>query len=149
MNKLWQKNNRTMYSSVFNVPAGYCVTLFATGLLDEKVRQSAEEFTVPQIVCVRRLVHEYEKAQTILCEGCCGYIFDLANVRADTINDGLVSTCGRPWQLDPCRNIGIIGVPGTYRLHINDATAVGVAQVYADWYRASQIPSQVESLFFI
>lgn len=148
MNKLWQKNNNTLYSSIFNVPAGYCVTLFATGLLDEKVRQSAEEFSVPQIVCVRRLVHEYNKNQTIPCDNCCSYVFDLAGVSADAINDEIVSSCGRPWQLDPCRNIGIIGVPGTYRLQLNDATAVGVAQVYADWYRASQIPSHVENLFF-
>ena len=48
-----------------------------------------------------------------------------------------------------CCNIGIIGVPGTYRLELNDTTAIGVAQVYAELIQVNKLPVQIKDLFFL
>ena len=53
-----------------------------------------------------------------------------------------------PWTLEPCHNLGIIGIPGAYRLRLNDATAVGTAQVYAEFYDVSAIAPQAYGAFF-
>ena len=148
MNKLWQPTNKTLYSNAFTVNAGYCAVLFATGLLEDKVRQSAAEFACPQTICVRRLVYDFTKSQLKPCSSCCDYIFDLKGSAAKNAGDELVSTCGSPWALDPERNLAIIGIPGLYRLQLNDATAIGVAQVYVDWYPLDTIPQQVAGTFF-
>lgn len=146
MKLLWSPSNNTLYSSVFNVPPGQVCLLFADGLSPQKVRISAEEIVVPQTVCVRKLLFGFEgiKPEADLC----GWIFNIDSVQVDTLVDSLVHTCGLPWQLTSCRNIGIVGVPGNYRLELNDTTAIGTVQVYAELFDAKSIPLQVKDLFF-
>lgn len=144
---LWDKTNTTLYSSIFCVPAGQVCVLFASGLEMNKVRTDASELVAPQMVCVRRLLHGYDGISP-RTDGQCGWIFDISQVRAEKLVDELVLTCGCAWQLTACRNIGILGVPGHYRLELNDATAIGVAQIYAELYDANSIPLQVQGLFF-
>ncbi len=148
MNKLWQPTNNTLYSNAFTVRPGYCVLLFAVGLLEEKVRQSAAEFAGPQTICVRRLVYDYEKLKLTKCTSCCDDIYDLDAITVKSVGDEFVATRGCTWALDPDHNLAIIGVPGVYKLQLNDATAVGVAQVYAEWYPIDTIPPQVAKVFF-
>lgn len=143
---LWEQSNTSLYSSVFNVPPAQVCVLFANGLEPWKVRADAAEVMVPQSVCVRRLLHGFEGIKPDKDQ--CGWIFNMDSVRADKLVDLLVQTCGLSWQLTACRNIGIVGVPGHYRLELNDSTAVGTAQVYAELYDAKSIPLQVQNLFF-
>lgn len=143
---LWDQTNTTVYSSIFNVPPAQVCVLFADGLESWKVRVDASEIMVPQTICIRRMLHGYDGMKPD--KDRCGWVFDIASVHADMVVDAIVRTCELPWQLTLCKNIGIVGVPGHYRLELNDATAVGKAQVYAELYDAKSIPLQVQSLFF-
>ena len=151
MYPLWSETNTTMFSSVFDVPPGKVAILFASGLKAEKVRVCPGEFKGKQTVCVRRLLYNFEPAdyKEYLVDGLpCGAIFDIDNVKAVNIVDELVHTCGLPWQMTVCRNVAVLGLPGTYRLELNDATAVGEAQVYVELVDADKLPPQIEALFF-
>lgn len=145
---LWSDINKTMYSSVFNVPPGKVCVLFASKLEREKYRVDNSEFASPQTVCVRRLVHDFDQEQFRFRSGCnCDWVYDVEAYTEETVADEIVDT-GCCWSLTRERNLGIIAVPGTYRLELNDATAIGTAQVYADLYDAKNIPLQAGSLFF-
>lgn len=143
---LWSPLNKTQYSSVFAVFPGQCCVLHAAHLEEWKVRQEAQEILVPQTICVRRLIHEYKDIPREDCP--CNWIFDIKAVYAELVDDHPVITCNGPWQLTRCRNLGIIGVPGTYRLELNDVTAIGEAQVYAEIFDLSSFAAQVKDLFF-
>lgn len=146
---LWSEINRTMYSSIFNVPPGKVCVLFASKLKREKYRVDNSEFASPQTVCVRRLVHNFDQVKFTRRSdcGCCDWIFDVDAYSADMVADEVVDT-GCCWSLTREKNLGIIAVPGTYRLEINDSTAIGEAQVYADLYDAKNFPTQAGNLFF-
>lgn len=144
---LWTKTNTSMFSSVFTVPAGFVCLLFSTGLSKYKYREDNSEPQSPQLICVRRLLHEFDTESVKKFAGC-DWVYSIKDARAVNIVDELVATCDAPWQLSFCRNLAIIGVPGTYRLELNDATAIGTAQVYAELYGVNDIPSQVKGLFF-
>lgn len=144
--ELWQPTNKTLMSSVFTVPPGKVCVLFGAHFEQFKVRNDAAEFVSPQAVCVRRVLHGFVAPEQSTCS--CGWVFDLDNVRANLIVDELVSHCNEPWQLTLCSNIGIIGLPGSYRLELNDATAIGIIQVYAELYGAKNFPMQMQGLFF-
>ena len=143
---LWSPTNNTVFSSVFFVPPGQCCILYATNFAAERYRDTASEFSAPQLVCVKRLVHEFVAKDRSNLK--CNWIFDINNAAAEEVADQVVHTCDGSWTLGACNNIGIIGVPGTYRLELNDATAVGRAQVYADLIEANKLPVQITNLFF-
>lgn len=143
---LWSDSNDTKYSSVFMIPPGQSGILYAVGLGPEKLRTAPHEFKVPQILCVNRLLHGYTLAP--LAEGSCGCVYDLDLVRVDKLVEQAVITCEGVWQLTMCKNIGIIGVPGTYRLELNDVTVIGGVQVYLELFDNSLIPPQVADLYF-
>ena len=143
---LWSPTNDTRYSAVFNVPPGQSVILYAVGLGPEKFRTAAHEFKTAQMLCVNRLLHGYTLREP--AEGSCSWLFELDDVNADIIVEEAVQTCNGTWQLTMCKNLGIIGVPGTYRLELNDDTAIGTVQVYAEVYDNKQIPMQVADLYF-
>lgn len=146
---LWSELNDTMLSDVFTVPPGWSVVLFASGLSDEKVRKSAAEFKGPQMACVERLVFKgFISEQVPSCDGQCGPRTFPAEPLASVESFDYVETCAMPWTLEPCRNIGVIGVPGVYRLRLNDATAAGTAQVYAEWFTNDAIAPQAYGVYF-
>jgi hypothetical protein len=145
-NPLWDRTNTTLFSSVFNVAAGQVCVLQAANFEKWAYRQDASQIQVQQMVCVRRVLHDF--VVDGIARDQCGWIFNLDNVRSEKIVDAFVQTCGVPWQLTLCKNIGIIGLPGSYRLELNDATAIGIAQVYAEVYDAKSIPLQLQNLFF-
>lgn len=151
MYPLWSETNTSLYSGVFTVPTGKVAILFVTGLLGEKVKVCAGEFKTKQAVCVRRLLFNFDTKEfaKYLVQGLpCGAIYDISRVKEVNIVDEPVRTCGLPWQMTMCRNIALLGVPGTYRLKLNDATAIGEAQVYYELVDANKIPHQLENLFF-
>ena len=145
---LWGELNDTMWSDVFHVPAGQCAVLFASGLLDDKVRKSAEEFKGPQMICGERLVLSPKVGDPVAaCDGRCGPASQRFMTASVTAAD-IVESCVMPWTLEPCHNLGVIGIPGAYRLRLNDATAIGTAQVWAEFYDVSAIATQAYGAFF-
>lgn len=143
---LWSPHNKTLYSALFVVHEKNSVVLMATGLKPYKVRGDATEIVVPQTVCVHRILSGF----TADGRGSlpCGFIFDISSMQAEIIEDVILRTCSHPWQLTGCRNIGIIGVPGVYRLSLNDSTAIGEAQVWIQRYGNNAFAPQVQNLFF-
>lgn len=149
--QLWIAENRTTLSSVFCVPPRQVCILHAVDFEKYAYRASADEFLVPQVACVRRILYGFDAAAFTSAKDnqSCNFTFDVTGAKADLISDHVVTTCNGPWQLSMCRNLAIIGVPGNYRLELNDATAVGVANVYAELVNIDAIPLQVKDLFFI
>lgn len=145
---LWSDSNLTLLSSVFIVPPERAVLLFASGLLAERVRTSASQFKGPQAVCVERVVFGIDSPAASSFRDGCSCVVDGFLPSAAMKAFEQVQTCSLPWMLDPCRNIGVIGIPGTYRLRLNDATAIGNAQVYAEWFDFDAIAPQAYGVFF-
>ena len=145
---LWSDSNSTLLSSVFIVPPGRAVLLFASGLLDERVRTSASQFKGPQAVCVERVVFGVDAPAVPASRDGCACVVDGSLPSAAMKAFEQVQTCSLPWMLEPCRNIGVIGIPGTYRLRLNDATAIGTAQVFAEWFDFDAIAPQAYGAFF-
>lgn len=140
---LWDVTNNTMFSSIFNVPEGKACILFATGLEGDKVKATDTEFTTPQTFCVHKLLLASQVAfsRTATCEW-------IANpLNAEIIADEVVDVCGC-WEMTQDRNIAIIGLPGVYRLALNDNTMVGVAQVYASLVALQDLHYGTSKLFF-
>ena len=142
---LWSPLNQTLFSDVFTVPPGMVCVLFAAGLERYKAQTTNTEFKSPQTVCVRRLLYDadivFEK------NAVCDWVARVS--AAVKIADEPVQTCGGGcWSLTQENNMGVIGVPGTYRLELNDATAIGDVQVYADLYSIQSVAPQVAALFF-
>ena len=142
---LWSAENSTMYSDIFSIAPGKVCVLHATGLEKEKVRVTDTEFKTCQTVCVRRILH---MAEGIVTPTSVFADWVVSGVNVSKIVDDVVQWNNSCWILSHANNLRIIGIPGTYRLELNDATAIGVAQVYAELYDANQLPSQVAHLFF-
>lgn len=143
---LWEPTNKSNTSSVFTVPVGKVCVLYAVGLEQDKVRQTADEFLAPQALCVRKIIAEHLPVEDI---DACHWVVDMTRFFAThTIVDSFVQSNGCSWSLDACSNMRIIGVPGTYCLELNDTTAIGKVQVYAELYDINHIPMQVRDLFF-
>ena len=146
---LWDDANNTLYSSHFYVKPGWSAVLFAVGLSGEKVRKSAAEFKGPQMICVEKLIYDCKFPEPKPdCCGICSHSREIEPPEAVLVADDYVETCSLPWALEPCRNIGVIGIPGVYRLHLNDATAIGTAQVYAEFHPHKAIAPQVYGAYF-
>lgn len=148
MKALWEVNNLTTLSSVFYVPVGQVALIMVSGLAAERVRKCAKQRVRPQAMCVRRIIYGFDKMpqQPDLS---CGRVFDMNEVKVTTLVDDFVRTCGcGGWTLTSCKNLGIIGIPGAYRLELNDSTAVGTAQAYVEFIGVHKVPMQVKNLFF-
>lgn len=131
---LWAPDNTTQFSSVFYVPPGFSCLLTADGLSSEKYRTSASDIKTVQTACVRRLIYDFDKQQA--SSNCkrlsCDWIYDIPHARAEETSNIQMYTCCEPWALSKLNNIKAIGIPGAYCVMLNDPTAVGVAQVYAE-----------------
>lgn len=145
---LWSPTNTSVYSSVFNVPPGKVCVLFAANMQENKDRADNSTFLSPQELCVRRLVHDFSIPEGLPICSCCDWIFDLSSIKEVAVADEVVQSGGCCWALTARNNLCVIGVPGAYRLELNDHSAVGRLQVYADLYDAKTFPPQVRGLFF-
>lgn len=143
---LWIDANASLFSGIFSVPEGYAALLTATGYEGNKVRADASEVVVPKSVCVRKILSDFTRPDTSNLR--CDCVFDMTEANAVVVVDQIVRTCGAPWQLTGCRNIGIIGLPGYYRLEMNDSTIIGTAQVYLELIPVRCIPHHIKHLFF-
>lgn len=142
---LWPERSTSQFSDILNIAPGKVCVLYASGMQAERCRVSDDEFKVPQSVCVRKIVHSVDTA-LVHRSTWCDWVVTPKNVLA--VVDDIVETDGNCWELTLSNNLRIIGVPGTYRLELNDCTAIGVVQVYADLYNVEQLPHQISHLFF-
>lgn len=140
---LWEPDNLTVESSFFLVPPHKCVLLSAVRFEQFKHREDAS-FRVPQMACVERMLYDYipPKAR------CNAFVFIPSLVMGEEVASDTVSSGGCYWSLSMCDNMKFVGLPGTYRLRLNDPTAVGTAQVYAELFDYEQIPPQMAGMFF-
>lgn len=151
---LWDAGNTTKESAVFKVEVGKAISLFAIGLEKYKVRQDSRTMQDLQRICVSRIlqeanpdpVYQLVPVSKDLCD--CRFVFMPAWGNAVTIVDETVTSDGCPWQLTSCNNFRIVVVPGLYRLHLNDDTAIGKVQVYAEEFDLADLPQQAAGLFF-
>lgn len=134
-------------SNPFRVNVGTVVLLTATGFKEKKRRTDAMQFDGPQVACVRRLLFGHE-CKPVPEQVPCGWILDPHKVHATIDSDDVVISGCQPWQLTACNNIGIIALPGVYQLEFNDATMVGVTQVYAERYNLEALPVGLSGLYF-
>lgn len=143
---LW-RNPVSETSSLFVVQPGKCVLLVAIGF-DEFATQTEASVRVNQMVCVERVMHELVPGalKPISCD--CDWVFNYDRPLAREISSEAVSVGGCHWTMSKCDNVGIVGLPGTYRLRVNDSTATDHIQVYAEQFDASQIPVQMTKIFF-
>lgn len=153
LNPLWLPENNTLHSAAFEVAAGYAVLLFAVGLEQFKVRQDSKEMQDAQRICVSRILRDYNGEPTrkigpamSMCD--CGFVFEASWPTEIELVEEVVASNGCVWQLTQCDNLRILTVPGVYRLHLNDDTVIGKAQVYAEQYALEDIPLQASGLFF-
>lgn len=149
---LWPDSNTTAQSEYFVVLPGMAVSLFAVGLERCKVRENAQQVQDKQRICVSRVIRMYSEdtvrvkmPPTSICD--CFVIEATYMNEIKTVED-TVTSYGKPWQLTQCCNFRVIGVPGIYRLHLNDDTAIGKVQVYAEQHDVHHLPPQLAGLFF-
>lgn len=153
---LWDAGNDTQFSSLFNVPPGFSCLLTADGLLAEAYRANATDVKEPQMACIRRVLFDFDRSN-----GCgyhsatsstrlkCDWIYDTSTVRVGEMSNIPVVSCCEPWFLSKFDNVRAIGIPGTYCIMLNDPTAVGVAQVYAEQISNDAVlPGALDRLFF-
>lgn len=144
IHRLWAPYNTTRQSRIFTVPAGRTAVLFAVGLEREKVRTDVTEVKVPQQLCLHRLVFDFSNDAKDLS---CGEVLDLDSMQGTLVADEIVKTCDMSWTLSACHNLRLLGLPGIYRLELNDETAVGMVQVYYDLYENDQLPADLNPLY--
>lgn len=149
---LWEEGNSTTQSASFSVASGKVVALFAVGLERYKVRESHSGVQDKQRLCVNRIISEYNEESVRVklppTSACDCFIFEASYMNEIALTEEPVVSGGKPWQLTVCDNFRIIGVPGVYRLHLNDDTAIGKVQVYAEQYDIQELPPQIAGLFF-
>lgn len=152
---LWDEDNRSLISMAVEVKPGMAVLLFATGLEHYKVRQDSKTAKTTQRICVSRLLPEYHPVEAVtvkapamsMCD--CGFVFRCdATMEIIGVAEEFIASNGCVWQLTALNNFRILAIPGLYRLHLNDETAIGKAQVYAEQYNLQDLPQQVPALFF-
>lgn len=144
---LWSPDNLSSVSSLFVVHPGKSVLLTAVSFPEYKTQQESG-FRVPMLACVERMLYEYDQnALRPVCGGC-DWMFDLSRTMATEVASESVASSGCHWVLSQCDNVKLVGLPGTYRLRLNDSTAVGTVQVYAELFDNVQIPAALYNMYF-
>lgn len=150
MTPLWIEDNPTVDSAPFVVKPGEAALVVATGLLAHRVRVSQEEFDEPQVACLSRLISSpvgvVKRVDVSPCPKCTG-MFDFASTGGFPLVEVPVMVGGCRWTISACNNFRIIAIPGTYRFHLNDETAVGEAQIYVDIYKLEQLAPNIKPEF--
>lgn len=141
---LWLPSNETQDSSVFKVCPGTVALLVATGFERFRTRTEAKEFESPQLACIHRLIFDYETVAVGALEprSACDYLYEITQTLTH-VTDEVVWNKRCMWSIGGCDNTKIIAVPGTYYLHLNDASAIGQAQVWIDVYKTADMPIEL------
>lgn len=140
---LFNDKSTDTISPAFTVGIGQVAILQAYGFLDTNQSLDPDEY-IPQkqVACVQKLFYENGP----LPQGvACGGIIP-TGVSASSGYD-YVKSCKVGWEMSSCNNVAMINVPGTYRLELNDQTALGTVSIYYTIVTAGAFPWN-SNLFF-
>lgn len=137
----WEKSS-SVYSPAFTVIPNSIMVISAYGFGNKITREDNQPTTNQTMAIVQKMSFE---GGGIFSEACNCDSLDPALLGFEPefsyVED--VTQCGL-WNLNACQNTGIIILPGTYRLRLNDPGAPGHVYVHITAYMRSelfQIPS--------
>jgi hypothetical protein len=133
-------------SALFYVTRGWTVVLSAYGFSRSPLPIDPDKFKAMQRACLHRVItRTVEFPQELPC----GVFPEVgANTRVEVIAEAPVIVNGREWSLNACGNLAFLGVPGIYRLVLNDPAAAGNVQVYMEYYHNSELIYRPGGLYF-
>lgn len=153
---LWAPDNKTVFSSLFHVPEGFCCVLTADGFSEAAYRSSSIVPKVAQLACVRRVLYSFDKdaafarmSATVSASLRDTWIYDISQLSAEEVSNVAVTSCCESWAVGMNDNLRVIPLPGTYCMMLNDSTAIGTAQVFAELLSNESIKSgALDRLYF-
>lgn len=125
---LFTETSVSVDSPFFTIIPGEIAMLQAFGFADYASREDSTTLQVPQEACLESLLFR-ESVLPSHKFGVC-QIMDLEKYRTELLAKETVCCNGNCFTLTASNNIMLINIPGTYRLVMNDGTAVGQARVY-------------------
>jgi hypothetical protein len=129
---IFDETSMAAESEVFWISPGWVGVLRAFGFAELPVTVDPDKPKVRQRACLNQLV---VRAWDWPEDGTpCGVYRDSREFPLIVEAEGPVKTDGCPWQLSACRTVGLISLPGAYRLVLNDPAAAGTARVYMKAY---------------
>lgn len=141
---LWLPDNETQDSSVFKVLDGYTALLVATGFERFRVNTETKEFRSPQLACLHRLIFLVDQVNVGALEPrtACDYLYEVTQ-NITNVTDEVMYRSDCMLTLGGCDTVGVLPIPGTYYFHLNDATAIGTAQIWIELYRNDNLPQSL------
>lgn len=138
---LWLPDNETQDSSVFKVQPGNTAVLVATGFERFRTNTDAKEFRSPQLACLHRLIFDYEQVGVGALEPrtACECVYEFTQTIIN-VTDEVMRRSGCLVSIGGCDTTGLVALPGIYYLHLNDATAIGAAQVWLELIKNENLP---------
>ncbi|MGF6599800.1 hypothetical protein P3T23_004534 [Paraburkholderia sp. GAS448] len=131
---LFDSRSASMTSPTFLVRPGKGVVLSAFGL-------AHSDAGTAQLAIIEKVRYEDGiMPHGDVCE-------DLEPPEATILQNEDVTQCGL-WGLSPCQNLGVLTLPGSYRLTLNDAAAIGSVYVEAIEIGADAAALVPQNLFF-
>lgn len=146
MRALWAPWVDSQDSFVFHLRPFQFAYIFATRFEKYKTRASAQELETRQYACLHKVLFEFSCDCTPPFAPAyenCDCIFDVSKVAPTVVEDEVVWIDGCMWRVSQKDNYKILDFPGFYYFHLNDATAVGEAQIYIEIFNKHHKPPTV------
>lgn len=134
---LFTETSVDVNSPFFTVAPGEIALLQAFGFADYKDRVDNTEQQVPQEACLEMLL--FKEGALPPQKGSCP-VRDLDKYRTLLLAQETMMRDGCYYALSKQNNIMLINIPGSYRLVLNDGTAVGTARVYLRMLSHEEFP---------
>lgn len=142
---LFTETSIDVNSPFFHITPGEIALLQAFGFANKKDKVDANARTVPQEACLEMLLFK-EGVLPAHAFGSC-QILDMDKYRTELLAKETMYHNGCSYSLSACNNIMLLHIPGSYRLVMNDGSAVGNARVYLRVFTKDEFPWN--SRFFI
>lgn len=142
---LFDGESLTPESDIFYIISGWFGIFTAYGFLDSRVPVDPSLPYVRQQACLNQV---HIGSTVYPQEYPCGVVRPVGHgVSLEIAAEGPVITDNCPWHLSACQTVGLLDVPGAYRMVLNDPAAAGVVQIYLKAYPLSNL-SRNSALFF-
>lgn len=136
MSKISQKGWKPLFteysasttSQPFHINAGEVAIIQAYGFTEFTVDKPEGAPKTTQKACIDKLLWEsgplpsYVECGEPLLSGRSG--------GSEIVGEEQVYTERCAWTMDACHNIGILNIPGSYRMELNDTGALGIVRIY-------------------
>jgi hypothetical protein len=140
--KLFDSNSGYPDSEIFYLNPGYHAIVRSYGFYGGNVTPVAGSFATKQQACLKQIYRTFKKEEL---DGACGVFPSIPSFGLDEYHEEVVISNGCEWHLSACQTVGVISLPGLYRLSLNDAAAVGNVHIYLTAYPLQML---VNSYFF-